>query len=307
MLNYFALGLLRKLKAISRRSHIDVLQFTSHTMNCLVYPLIKRSLGVPIVSDLHGSASVRIHEPGLNRPLWEWLTFVIYEKLVLRFSDAIVTPTEELRVLFDQRYHKNVSVVLNCVSHLKNDAYSLEPPEKRSEWRIFFHANFRLERSARELARLSEITSLMQARGYKLRVFVAGPGSERLRNLQAPIINLGYVTDPYDYLLNSDLIILPVNDLTMGLHSRLVEAMVAGRPIVATKEACCGLLPYLNESGILACDSIEEMADSACSLLNDRDRRHALGTRNRRLANRLFSPQAVGVSLERVYSSIINK
>ena len=164
-----------------------------------------------------------------------------------------------------------------------------------------------MERSRRELARLSEITRRIQARGYRLKVFVAGPGSERLDNLQEPLINLGYVRDPYDFLLNSDLVILPLKDLTMGLHSRLVEAMAAGRPIVATKEACCGLSPYLNESGMIVCSSIEEMVESSCSLLDDRNRRDTLGVRNRRLADQLFSPQAVGVCLERVYSTIINK
>ncbi len=145
---------------------------------------------------------------------------------------------------------------------LAKDIHLVGCSEKRSEsGRIFFHANFLLERSVRELARLSEIAHKIQARGFRLRVLIAGAGSEELGNLQEPMINLGYVNDPYDYLLNSDLIILPVKDLTMGLHSRLVEAMAAGRPIVATKEACCGLFPYLNESGIIVCDSIQEFVE----------------------------------------------
>jgi len=300
----FALALLRKLKQVCRKSHIDVLQFADYSMNCFIYPTIKSSLNLPIVSDLHALTSSRSHEPGLRNPLWQWLIFLIYEKLALKFSDAVITPTEELRGLLDRRYYKNVFAVPNCVS-LTRDAHSLRSSEDRSEWRIFFHANFLLERSVRELARLSEIALKIQARGYRLRVSVAGPGSERLPNLLKPLINLGYVNDPYDYLLNSDLIILPVKDLTMGLHSRLVEAMAAGRPIVATKEACCGLLPYLKESGIIVCNSIEEFVDAGCSLLNDRNRAHDLGARNRRLADRLFSPQAVGSSLERVYAEII--
>jgi glycosyltransferase involved in cell wall biosynthesis len=303
----FALGLLRKLNAISRKSHIDVLQFTDYSMNCFIYPLIKRSLGIPIVSDLHALVSSRSHEPGLDPPLWKWLIFLIYEKLALNFSDAVVTPTEELRELLDRRYQKNISAIPNCVSYLTKNIHSAGSSEKSSEWRIFFHANFLLERSVRELTRLSEIASRIQARGYRLRVFIAGPGTTRLGNLQEPLINLGYVSDPYDFLLNSDLVILPVKDLTMGLHSRLVEAMAAARPIVATKEACCGLFPYLNESGIILCDSVEEMVESACSLLNDRNRMDTLGALNRRLADRLFSPRAVGLSLERVYSTIINK
>ena len=301
----FAVGLLRELKTISRKSHIDVLQFADYSMNCFVYPLIRRSLDVPIVSDLHALASSRSHEPGLAPPLWKWLIFLIYEKLSLKFSDAVITPTEELRELLHLRYHKNVFAVPNCVSYLTKDIHLVGSSERSSEWRIFFHANFLLERSVRELARLSEIAREIQARGYRLRVLIAGAGSEKLGKLQEPLINLGYVSNPYDFLLDSDLIILPVKDLTMGLHSRLVEAMAAGRSIVATKEACCGLFPYLNESGIIVCDSIEEISEAACSLINDRNKADTLGARNRRLADRLFSPQAVGTSLERVYSAII--
>ena len=75
-------------------------------MNCFVYPLIKGPLGLPIVSDLHALESAQTHEPGLERPSWDWPVRVIYEKLALKFSDAVITPTEELREFLDRRYHK---------------------------------------------------------------------------------------------------------------------------------------------------------------------------------------------------------
>jgi glycosyltransferase involved in cell wall biosynthesis len=113
------------------------------------------------------------------------------------------------------------------------------------------------------------------------------------------------VKDPYDYLSQSDLVILPVYDKSLGLHSRLVESMATGRPIVASREACCGLLPYLQESGIEVCDSLNQMVESVCSLLDHPDRLTRMGERNGLLARRLFSPEAVGKSLESAYEQML--
>jgi glycosyltransferase involved in cell wall biosynthesis len=241
----------------------------------------------------------------LENPLSE-SCFTIYYEFAVKFSDAIIAPTDELREFFGRRYHKVISAIPNCISYLPTDSYSTKPSTNSSA-KIFFHANFDLARSLRELERLSEVVRRIQARGYMLRVLVAGPGSQRLGNVREPLIKLGYVRDPYLFLLDSDLQILPLKDLGMGLHSRIVEGMAAGKPIVASREACCGFLRYLDESGIVVCDSIDQMVQAVCSLLDDPIRRNEMGVRNRLLADRLFSPQSIGVSLERVYSELMNK
>ena len=108
-----------------------------------------------------------------------------------------------------------------------------------------------------------------------------------------------------EYLLACDLVILPIKDQTLGLHSRIVDAMMAGKPIIATREACCGLMDYVMESGIVLCSSLKEMEEAALGLIADHDEMKTLGERNKALALRLFSASTVGDALEQAYFSIV--
>jgi glycosyltransferase involved in cell wall biosynthesis len=313
----FASILVGALRTLHGQSPLDVIFFSDYSMNVIVYPLIKRSLKLPIVSDLHALTSLRNLEPDDSRPLWRWVIYLVYEALALRFSDVIMTPTDELREVFLKICDKPVLAVRNCVSITPGEAALSKvktgerdlPKQagKNTDWVIFFHANFLLDRSVREVARLSEIARRIRARGYKIRVLVAGPGSSRVSLNDGAIVNLGYVENPYDQLLECDLAILPVTDVTMGLHSRLVEAMMAGRPVVASREACCGILSHIQESGIIMCNSLEDMASSACSLFEDPQGMRALGRRNAHLAKELFSSQRIGADLERVCVSSLRE
>jgi glycosyltransferase involved in cell wall biosynthesis len=214
----------------------------------------------------------------------------------------VITPTQELKQFFGRRFDGNIFPVFNCVRlpviHVKTNV-------KKTNWVVFFHANFHMGRSVRELASLNEIVKSVRMRGFTLSLLVSGPGSAVLGDLGPTVTNLGYVKDPYDYLDQSDLVILPVHDKSLGLHSRLVESMVTGRPVVASREACCGLFPYLQESGIEVCDSMNQMVDSVCSLLDNPDRLARMGERNGLLARSLFSPETVGKSLESAYEQTL--
>jgi glycosyltransferase involved in cell wall biosynthesis len=294
--------LIPALKKVRDRFDFEILHFANYNMNALTFPLIRQSIKVPIVSDLHATVSRNL-EPGFqSQSLVPWLANVGYEKFMLSFSDSVITPTVELKQFFCRHFEGMVFPIFNCVTipviHVKTDF------EKRN-WTVFFHANFHLGRSVRELARLSEIVEKVSMRGFRLSLSVAGPGSNILDNLGPTVRNLGYVKDPYDYLIQSDLVILPVQDKSLGLHSRLVESMATARPVVASREACCGLFPYLDESGIEVCDSMNQMVESVCSLLDNPDRLARMSERNGRLAKNLFSPEAVGKSLERAYEQTL--
>ena len=312
----YAAGLIRVLKDAHRTFEFDLVHFVDYSMNLLIYPLLKRSLRVPLVSDLHVQASTREIEPGLRSPLFRWVIYLLYEELALRFSDGIITPTQELQQLLATRYDRSIFSIPNCVSFQSGEESTdhrvpARPDKLRRELDripehlVFFHANFFLDRAIREAVRLMAVVREVRARGYPVELWIAGPGSYRLGNLDEFTLNLGYVSNPFDYLAISDLVILPLKDRTLGLHSRLVDAMTAGKPVVASREACCGLLRYLQDSGIVVCDSLNGMVISTCALLDDPIKRKSLGERNSRLAKLLFSQQAVGLALERAYRAIL--
>jgi len=300
----YASNLYLALKSIRAEFEFDILHFANYNMNAVALPLIKKPIRVPIVSDLHATISRELEHGLKSQSMIPWFANVAYERFMLKFSDAIITPTLELKEFFDGRFKREVFQVFNCV---RLPAISSRDTGK-TDWVTFFHANFQMNRSVREFARLTTIVREVQRRGFKLDLLVAGPGaSTALGNLGPGARNLGYVKDPYEYLSKSDLVVLPVLDQSLGLHSRLVEAMATGRPIVASRQACTGLYPYLDESGIELCDSTDQMVESICSLLRAPNRLAELGERNARLARQLFSPESVGKSLENAYTKTLEK
>ncbi|HKM77603.1 MAG TPA: glycosyltransferase family 4 protein [Candidatus Bathyarchaeia archaeon] len=306
----FALNLVQTLRTIRKNFDFDIMHFANYNMNSLAFPFVRSSLNRPIVSDLHALASTMVLEPGLqSQPLIFHLMNILYQNMMLKFSDSIITPTEELKSLFAQYYSGKIFAVPNCIWLPKGDFQRVSNEvEKKDEWMVFFHANFIHvgERSIREVNRVAEVLERVRARGFQIRLWIAGPGSDIVPDKGPMVRNLGYVRNPNDYLSRCDLVILPVRDLTLGLHSRLVEALAAGKPVIASKEACCGIVPYLHDSGIQVCESLEQMVESVCLLLSQRDKMIEAGKRNAVLANRLFSPEVVGKSLEHAYSETLN-
>lgn len=307
----YAAALINALRNTQETFDFDLVHFASCSMNSTVYPFVRRLIHVPIVSDIHALGSARTMEPGLARSLVSWIAYSLYEKLTLEYSDAVLTTTDELTEILAGHYghHEKFFTVPNCVTvntHAQQDG-----PGPRSGcndyYAIMFHTNFWHERAICDTKRLSTIVREVITRGYNVRLWIAGPGSERLNRLPGYCVNLGYVADPISYLSQSDLVILPIEDKTLGIHSRLVDAMAAGKPIVATREACCGLLPHIESSGIIVCSSLQEMTRSVCSLLEDPSRMKILGERNKSLANSLFSIETVGKALERAYGAAIDR
>src|SRR5208337_1594590 len=93
----FASNLISTLKKIRSRFDFEILHFANYNMNALNFPLIRQSIKVPIVSDLHATVD-RNTEPGFqSQPLIPWLANVAYAKFMLRFSDSMITPTVELK------------------------------------------------------------------------------------------------------------------------------------------------------------------------------------------------------------------
>jgi glycosyltransferase involved in cell wall biosynthesis len=150
--------------------------------------------------------------------------------------------------------------------------------------------------------RLFAIVGRIRELGHNVVLQVAGLATERIPPTRVPFQKLGYVQNPMTYLMLCDLVILPVKDRTLGMHSKLVEAMAAGKPVLATREACCGLLPLVGRSGIIICDTISEMVAAACKCFDDPELMDSMGMKNRDLAAQLFSIAAIGAQLESTYA-----
>jgi len=87
----------------------------------------------------------------------------------------------------------------------------------------------------------------------------------------------GYVPDVRPYMAGATVFVVPMR-IGGGSRLKLLEAMAAGLPIVATSMGAEGVDVTDGEHLLLA-DEAEAYAQAVCALLSDKDRRQALGQR----------------------------
>ncbi len=91
-----------------------------------------------------------------------------------------------------------------------------------------------------------------------------------------------------------------------GCPNSLLEAMMAGLPVVCTDFAAAGEVIGDEGAGIIVPRNDDAaMADAVAGLLDDPDRREKLGRRARERAERLFAWPAVVARMERLYAEMM--
>jgi len=89
------------------------------------------------------------------------------------------------------------------------------------------------------------------------------------------VIVTGAVADVRPYLHRATVAVVPLR-MARGIQNKLLEAMAAGLPAIATTPAWAGIEAVPNEDVIVA-DEPQEFSDAVVSLLRDRRRREELG------------------------------
>ncbi len=124
----------------------------------------------------------------------------------------------------------------------------------------------------------SDILPLIHRRVPDARLYVVGqkphPRLERLRRHRQIEIT-GWVRDVQPFLCGASLYVAPLR-MGSGTRLKLLEAMAAGRAVVATTTAISGMLPSVREVLVVA-DQPDQMASAIIALLQDPRRRQALG------------------------------
>jgi len=154
--------------------------------------------------------------------------------------------------------------------------------------------------------------SLLAGRGLRVSAVFAGEGPERARletiaadlNLRESVHFLGAVSNPADVLAATDLFVLP--SLVEGLPLALLEAMRAGKPVVAT---AVGGVPEAVISGInglvvAAADDVA-LADAIATLAASPRQRAELGEKARATADRDFSEHGYLTALAGLYDELV--
>lgn len=124
----------------------------------------------------------------------------------------------------------------------------------------------------------NDILPLIHRHVPDARLYVVGqkphPRLERLRRHRQIEIT-GWVRDVQPFLCGASLYVAPLR-MGSGTRLKLLEAMAAGRAVVATTTAISGMLPSVREVLVVA-DQPDQMASAVIALLQDPRRRQALG------------------------------
>lgn len=122
-----------------------------------------------------------------------------------------------------------------------------------------------------------ETSRILKNRGVKFKWYVVGDGYLRdemekyihENDLKDYFILLGSTTNPYSYMLQSDVYVQPSRNEGFGLT--IAEARILNRPIVCTNFEGCEMQMKDGKNGIIASFEPEDIANKILMLLNDKE------------------------------------
>lgn len=194
--------------------------------------------------------------------------------------------------------------VPNCVPDIDGDP---EPPTVRPDRQLVIGSVGRLDRmKAHDIL----IRAIAQVEG--VRVIVLGEGEQRtaLTSLAADLgvsdrIDLpGWVENPRAYLPSFDIVALPSR--SEGFPLAVVEAMLAARPVVATRVGSVAEAVSDGETGLLVNkDDVDGLAAALRRLRDDPALRNCLGWRGREIAIARFTVEHMVDRYERLWHEVV--
>jgi len=159
---------------------------------------------------------------------------------------------------------------------------------------------------------LLEAAAMLKRRGHKIRYLLAGEGPARDQleeqvmalNLADEVRFCGFVSDVPGFFSQIDIFILP--SLYEGLGVAVLEAMAAGKPVIASR---VGGLPELiadGETGLLvAPKNAEGLAQAIARLADDKSLAREMGRKGAARARASFSLENMAAKNEAYYYELI--
>ena len=129
--------------------------------------------------------------------------------------------------------------------------------------------------------RFLDVVSEIQKRGIKLEFFVAGDGElldscrERIVREQLPVKVLGWQSDIEKVLSAADIVVLTSDN--EGTPLSLIQAGMAGLPVVTTRVGSVPEVVIDGTTGIITSLDVQEIADALEKLANNSDLRDRMG------------------------------
>jgi glycosyltransferase involved in cell wall biosynthesis len=159
---------------------------------------------------------------------------------------------------------------------------------------------------------LLEAAALLKARGLRLEYRIAGEGplretleaESRRLGLGADVRFVGFVGDPAEFLSGIDIFAMP--SLHEGLGVAVLEAMAAGKPVVAARVGGLAESVLDGVTGILIpARDPDALARALAQLAQSRDMAQSMGRRGRERAQDVFSLENTAAQNELYYRELL--
>ncbi|HEU0184790.1 MAG TPA: TIGR03087 family PEP-CTERM/XrtA system glycosyltransferase [Blastocatellia bacterium] len=215
----------------------------------------------------------------------EWKRLREYEyKVIARFANTVVTTGREAALLdrideFTRR--ARLRTMANGVD-LERFQPLFQSPDTISPRLVFVGAmdHFANVEGARYFA--EEVFPLIRSRESRAKFSIIGanPTDEVKKMARYPgVIVAGEAPDARSYLREATLCVVPLRH-ARGAQNEILEAMAAGKAVIASPEAVAGLR-VVNGDHLMIADSPRKFADATLEVIHDASLRESLETRAR--------------------------
>jgi glycosyltransferase involved in cell wall biosynthesis len=297
-----------RIRDVVERWHPDVIEAESSVMGQY---LRRAALGpARLVVTFHESATVaaeeRLASSGLAAPLWRlearrWRRF---ESTLLSRVDAGVAFTERDAGVLRAMRPPNVDLPIEVIP-LAVPVAPAPTSSARSPRRIVFVGNFAHPPNA-DAARFltDEIFPPIRRRFADVELWIVGADAPRELTARAGegVVVTGFVPDVGIHLADATIVVAPIR-LGGGMRVKVLEAMAAGRAIVATSRAIDGVRATHGRE-LLVADDAASFRDAIAALLDDPARRDALGRAARERVVAEHSWSAAAAAYETLYARL---
>lgn len=280
----------------------DIIHSHGYKGNILLGSLSKCSRKRPVVSTKHGWTSTRMFTK-----IW---FYTLLDKFFLKRMDAVVNVNDISPSIGNDREF----VIENGIPELTFESITNDEPVISFCREGFIIGTVSRLSEEKGLTYLVEAMSLLVKKGVDAKAIIIGEGPQRAvleeaircSNLSDRFLLAGYKNKAYNYLPLFDLFVLP--SLTEGLPITILEAMQAGKPIIASR---VGGIPRVLDNGrlgmLIESGSPESIVDAISSLYHDSKRRISLGKDAREAVLTRYSSKRMAEEYIKVYEEVLNK
>ena len=226
-----------------------------------------------------------------------------YERRIYRGFDRVVVSTDR-----DERCLRSLLPGLpTAVLPLGVDLPSeVVPVERRPESSVIFVGTLSYGPNVRAALRLVKdvLPRLREQVADAAVALVGADPPEAVRRLEGPRVRVtGTVPDVLPWLSRARVFVSALQD-GAGMKSKVLEAMAAGTPVVATPMSCDGL-DVRDGDHVLLADSPQDLANGAARVLRDDDLASRLARSARRLVEERYGWPTVVSRTEELYAEML--